>query len=242
MERRPVALTVLSCVLLLLAAGMPAQVMWLYGHAPGEWGAIFSKLTLINWIVLFGFLGNAFLVWRVSPYLRASVPFLVAAVLVNNWIAGYYATDFSLWSTTLGTLAFSLINIPLLDEKVLWIMQNPERRWWIRAERRRLSVPILIEGAQLNSLRAETFDVSESGVFVSGTRDLGVGDWVYVRVQLDSLAQLRCQARVVRRGVAKGEYPAGVGIQFMDISWKQRRELRRHLSRHNLVVGASADC
>jgi Tfp pilus assembly protein PilZ len=231
MARRPKALTILSFVFLLLAGSMPLQIMVLYGHGFAEWSAVISKLTLFNWFVLTGLALNAALLWRVSPYLRYTMPVLMGAILVNNWIAGYYATDFSLWTTTLGTLAFSVLNIPLLDDHVLWVMQHPERRWWIRAERKRLSVPIFIEGARLNSLKAETFDLSQSGVFVPGTRDLGVGDWVFVRLQFDHLAQLRCQARVVRRNEAKGEYPAGIGIEFMDMSWRQKRDLRRRIRR-----------
>ncbi len=231
MKQRPFALTFLSGVFIALVVRMPLQVMFLYGHGLSEWAAILNKFTLFNWFVLCALSVNAVLVWRVSPHLKHTIPLLMGGVLVNNWIAGYYATDFSFVTTTLGTLAFSTLNLPLFDQQVVWIMKNPQRRWWIRSERRRLVVPVLIEGAQLMSLKGSTFDVSESGVFVPQVRDLGVGDWIYVRLQFDSLSQVRCQGRVVRRVDALGEYPAGVGIEFKEMSWRQRRELRRHLRR-----------
>jgi hypothetical protein len=231
MAKRPFTLTCLAGGFLFLAATMPLQVILLYGHGLSEWTAIAAKLTAFNWFVLWGFVVNAILLWRVSPLLRVTIPALIAGVVVNNWIAGYYATDFSLWTTTLGTLAFSVMNIPLLDDHVQWIMRHPERRWWIRAPRTRLAVPVLIEGAKLNSLKAETFDLSETGVFIAGANDVGVGDWIHVRMQFNSLAQIRCQGRVVRRDGARGIYPPGIGVQFMDMSWRQRRELKRWLER-----------
>ncbi len=231
MAKRPMPLTFMAGLFLLLAFSMPLQVMFLYGHGPSEWQAISNKLTLFNWFVFCALTCNAILVWRVSPLLKVSVPALMGGVLLNNWIAGWYATDFSLWTTTVGTLAFMVLNAPLLDDHVQWIIKHPERRWWIRSERRKLCVPVLIEGTQLASLKASTFDVSETGVFVPITRDLGVGDWIHVRLQFDSLNQMRCQGRVVRRAEARGEYPAGVGIEFKDMTWGQRRELRRHIRR-----------
>lgn len=240
MARRPRALTIVSCIFVMLALSMPMQVMLLYGHGVSEWSAVLAKLTSFNWIVLAGLVANAVLLWRVSPWLRYTMPALMAAMLVNNWLAGYYATDFSLWTTTLGTLAFSVLNIPMLDDHVLWIMQHPERRWWIRAERKRLSLPIFIEGTRLSSVKAETFDVSRSGAFVPGLSELSVGDWISVRLQFDPLAQLRVQARVVRRREAVGQYPAGYGIEFQDMSWWQRREIRRQLRRFDTVEMPSA--
>ena len=42
---------------------------------------------------------------------------------------------------------------------------------------------------------------------------------------------IRTQARVVRRAEAVGQYPGGVGVQFMNMSWRERRELKRCLER-----------
>lgn len=231
MSKRPLELTWLATAFLLFALCMPVQVMLLYGHGVYEWSAIAHKMTWLNWMIFAGFLVNAVMLWRVNSSLRFSIPLLLAFVFMNNFVVGYHATDFSLWTTSLASIGFMTLHLPLLDERIRWIMRHPERRWWIRAERKRLAVPIFIEGTRLNSLKAETFDVSESGVFISSTRELGVGDWVHVRMQLSSLTQIRCQARVVRRGEAKGIYPAGVGVEFMDMPRRERRELRRHLER-----------
>ncbi len=231
MPQRLTSLTLLSFACACLALAMPLQIMLLYGHGLSEWTSIWSKLTWINNIIVLGLLVNAILLWQVSPLLKFTVPILLMLVGVNNYIVGFYATDFSMLTTSLGTFGFLLLHIPILDKRVRWILVNPERRWWRRADRYRVSIPLVVEGVRLHSVRAETFDVSESGLFILGHEMLSVGDWVSLKMTFDSLSQVRARARVVRRTEAAGIYPSGVGVEFMDLSWRQRRELRRYLGR-----------
>jgi hypothetical protein len=231
MRRRPAWFMLLSLGFLVIAASLPAQVMLIYGHGFGEISAVFEKLTAINWLVIFGCLICSALVWRASPYLRNAIPAMIGLVAVNNFVVGYYATDFSMWAATGGTLGFALLNLPLLHPNIQWLLIHPEKRWWMRAERKRMTIPVTIEGTRLQPTRAETFDVSESGAFVAAAKEVGVGDWITVRMKFGTFTQIRCQARVVRREDSKGTYPGGVGLQFMNMSWRDRRDLKRCLER-----------
>jgi hypothetical protein len=231
MNKRPPLLTYLAFAFLLVALSLPAQIMWIYGHTFNELFAVTDKLTVLNWAVMLGCACVSYLLLGASPRLRWVAPALIAVVIVNNFFVGYYATDFSPWQCALSSCGFALLNAPLLTPKIRWLLQHPDRRWWLRAERKRVAIPIFIEGARLDSLRAQSFDISETGMFVPLESRVGVGDHITVRMKFGAFSHMKCQGRVVRRGEPKGTYPAGVGIEFTDLSWHQRRELRKHLSR-----------
>lgn len=231
MARRLPSLTCMLTLFCVLALAMPVQVMMIYDHGPTELLAIWHKLTWLNQVVMIGLLANAVLLYQVSPYLTYTIPGLIMAMIVNNYIVGYYSTDFSPYATAFATIGFLALNLPMLDTRVLWVLKHPDRRWWRRSERKQLSVPLQIEGARLNPIRTESFDLSETGMFIAGPQGLGVGDWVNVKLAFDSLSQVRARARVVRKAEAKGIYPAGVGVEFVDLTYAQRRMLKRSIDR-----------
>jgi c-di-GMP-binding flagellar brake protein YcgR len=96
-----------------------------------------------------------------------------------------------------------------------------------------MAVPIFLGQGHGTPLRAETFDLSESGVFIAIEGDpLRVDDLLSVRLNFGTFAQVRCEARVVRRSSARGEYPSGYGLQFLNLDARQKQELRRHITSH----------
>jgi hypothetical protein len=233
MRSRPIGLIFLSLAYLSIALAMPLQVMWVYGHGFDELPSVFAKLTSLNFLVMAGLLYGAVLAWRVSPHLVYAVPAVIAIVLVNNFFVGWYATDFSPLICGLASGTFALVNLPLVRGRVRWLLHHPEQRWWLRAARLRVNVPVFIEGTRLNSLKAQSFDISESGVYVPLDDGVGVGDWITVRIKFDGLTNVRCHGKVVRkRSEPEGQYPAGVGIEFQDLSWQRKRVLRGCLARH----------
>jgi hypothetical protein len=173
----------------------------------------------------------AFLLWKASPLTTIAVPALVILMAINNFVVGHYATDYSAGTTALATIAFTLLNLPLMHADLRALFRDPNKRWWLRAERKRLIVPVLIEGLHADGVRARTFDLSESGVFIQNESHTGVGDEVTLRLKFGTLHVFRCQGRVVRRSTPKGIYPAGVGVEFTGLTRSQKRELRRHLDR-----------
>lgn len=232
MNKRPLLLSVLSGVFVMLALSFPVQVMLIYGHGFGEMDAVFAKLSSLNWTVMAGLLVCAVMLWRALPYTIIAIPLLIGLVALNNLVVGHYGTDFSAGTTALASVGFAFLNLPLMHAELRALFKNPAKRWWLRAERKRLIVPVLIEGMHLDGIRAQTFDFSETGVFVQNESQTGIGDMITLRFKFGTLHQFRCQGRVVRRSTPKGIYPAGVGIEFTNLSRMQKRELRRHLDRN----------
>jgi hypothetical protein len=230
MRRRPFWFILLACAFVIIAVGMPAQVMIIYGHGFDELSAVFEKLTALNWSVMAAALLCASMTWRASPHTKFLIPGFIVLVALNNFVVGYYATDFSMFTTAASTVGFTLLAVPLLHPDMQWLLLNPDKRWWMRADRKRLHLPVTVEGTRLQSSKAETFDISTSGAFIPVSQNVGVGDWVTLRMKF-GYTQIRCQARVVRRSEPRGEYPAGAGVQFMNMSWRERRELQRCIDR-----------
>lgn len=258
MRRRPLILPIIGMILATIALVLPMQIVWIYGHGLNEIGSVLTKMTSLNWMVVALSGVSAYLLTRASPWAMGSLPLLILTVAVNNWLVGYYATDFSPVTANLATFGFIVLHAPLLHPNIVRLLRHPEQRWWLRAERRRASVPIFIGGSRKVVFRAETFDLSESGAFIpletvqshaSGPMStkpvaieevpathLAPEERVSICMTLGIHSQIRCQGRVIRKTDARGLYPAGIGIQFVDLPPNDRKELRKYLARQVELV------
>lgn len=238
MTQRPRSLFYLSWLLIAIALSLPLQVMLLYNHGWNEVSDALAKLTALNWAVMFGALACAGLIRRASPWSALALILETTLVGANNFFVGFYATDFSPFTAACATLAFGGLNLPLLRAELRGLLRHPERRWWLRAERRRVSVPITLSGHRRTPVRTESYDISESGVFIPVVHpNLRPDDVITVRMTFRTYQQMRLEGRVVRATEARGSYPAGIGIEFKPLSWWQRRQLRRRL--HASITGIS---
>ncbi len=231
MRSRPKPLIYLMLALFAVAISFPLQIMWLYGHPWAEISAVWPKLTWLNWVVMGGSVLTGVMLYRAVPGAQRMMYALIGAVAVNNFFVGYYATDFSPWTAGFATLAFGALSLPLRNSEVRELLNHPERRWWRASSRKRLNVPIFLGGSRKTILRSETFDISESGAFIPVEAPLKIEERVSICLTLNTFQQIRCDGKVVRITEACGCYPAGFGIEFCNLDWSQRRELRRFL--HN---------
>lgn len=235
-QQRPIIFPILSLAYLGIALSLPIQIMVIYEHPISELSAVLAKMTVLNWAVFVGSLITSYMLYVAEPFTRAMVPFMVGVVTVNNFFVGYVAADFppdvALWAT----VGFALLNTPLLLAGPREVLVNPRSRWWTNAKRKRAELPIAVGGPWRNPIRARTFDLSESGVFVSfadkddwKNLDFQPKDPVQLSWKINSSERIQCFGRVVRVAEAKGNYPTGMGIEFVNISGAERRRLRRYL-------------
>lgn len=229
MQRRPIVLRFLSLALLGVAVAMPAQIMLIYGHDFNEFSAVLSKLTIFNWLVIFGCVACAYAVNRASPHSAKAMGLLTLVVAANNFFVGYYAVDYSPWTALVSAVGFSALNLPLYRPDVRQLLKHPRMRWWLNSRRYRMAVPVVIGCSRRSPVRAETFDLSETGVFIPFKEThLRPGDQLSLRLTFGTFSQMRCEGKVVRRTESRGNYPAGVGVEFTDVGWRLKRQLRRH--------------
>jgi hypothetical protein len=238
---KPLILPIIAWSIAATVLSVPIQVMAVYGHGLAEYSAVFGKLTILNWLVMAFGLVTAVLLDRGSPHARVFVPILIALVIANNWVVAVFTTDFTPFAASLGSLLFATLNLPLLHPKIRNLFKHPELRWWMRPERACAAVPVFLGGFLREAFRAETFDLSETGAFVQippQKISLEVQEAISLCLTIGTYSQIRCTGRVVRIAEASGTYPAGVGVEFVGLAYRQKREIRRFIARHNLLVNS----
>lgn len=230
MTTRPKRLTLLALVFVGLALSFPLQLFWVHEHSLGEWTAVFSKLTWLNYLIMALALVNAWAFLRASRWMGVGLPLMILAVLWNNYLVGRYGLDFKQSTTLLASLGFCLLCLPVVSDKVRYLLADPKRRWWLRPQRHRKKVEATLQPYVGQELLANSFDISSGGLFLSPEVDqipLAVGELTTLHLRLSQTRRLKCEARVVR--VAKeavGDYPPGVGLEFVNLERQQRSQLR----------------
>lgn len=228
MEKKPKLLLFVSMSLVLVAFFVPFQIALTYELALTESEAIIGKLTWINWSVMGGALMCAVLVDRVSKWALFVLPPWLLIAGLNNWVVGYYGSNDTLIQAALATLGLVFLLAPLYRSSTVELFLNPGRCWWKRADRTRLHIPVSVfTGLRNASLVAETFDISESGVFIPCATELVNEENLLLDFYFAGETQWSCRARVVRRASARGMYPPGIGVEFIEMNWRRRRRLRQ---------------
>lgn len=243
MKSRPSLLTATGAVLFLIAAGLPAQIAWRYGHTPLELVAVLGKLAPLNWAVLMGSIITAVLALRGSRALQYALPCLTLLTLWNNWLVARLQPEVSPFGVAaLSTLALAASVAVLIHPAVRKIFANPTLRWWRTPVRKHINLKAKIRPVKGGEVCAMTYDLSESGAFIAtdhaiwadqlrlSSRALEIGAHCSLRLDLNPYRALHCIAKVVRHAEARGQYPGGFALQFEGLSPEDRRALHRFLN------------
>jgi hypothetical protein len=232
MRTLPKPFVLMSLALVLVALCYPVQVMFIYGHSLTELVSIFSKLAPLNWVVILGCTWVSSLSYRGSRWTLAMFPLLTIAVAWNNWLVSQVGSDFGVINTSLATLGFASLGGFMFTAASWEVITHPEKRWWLRPERRAVAAPVFVIPKTGDAFRVETFDISRTGAFLkvrSGDALMRTGDRISLRLTMGALTVLRCEAKVVRKSDAKGMYPDGVGIEFLNLKGHETAELKKYL-------------
>lgn len=234
MPFRPKFFAHLAMAFALLSLSFPLQIAVLYNHNVLDWILIFNKISILNIFVICSLTLNIPLLLKVSPLLKYSLPMTVFIVSWNNYIVGSYAQDFSHTITTLSSLAFCLILTPLLKQKYLALLKNPNLRWWLCAHRVQAPLQILLQPHVGNKITADVFDISETGTFIPlehvDNLQFKVGDLTSLNLRLSQYKNIKCEAEIIRLAKAKGNYPEGMGLRFLGVQSKMKTELKEYIS------------
>ena len=234
MKKKPKLLILIALVIAVSTLSIPLQIALIYEHSVREVMQVLNKITLLNWFVIFTGLACSISIFQVSSRARVLTPIALAIVGLNNWIVAAYGIDFAPSQAHVATAGFALLCAPLFAfPKFRWILAHPKQRWWLTPPRKQMSLPLTIGGLRLPSVRATTFDLSETGAFVplpefpAGSRQLNPGDGVTITLHLGSYRQLRCEGRVVRLSKESTTHPEGLGITFLGLRKGDRHALKR---------------
>ncbi len=238
MKKKPFAFDLLTALFIGIIIAFPAQIMVLYQHMPWEIIPILAKLSILNWMVIASCMYGSYLSFHADPKLRWFLPITTLLVAWNNLIVGYVGLDYSSTMTFLGTVAFSSINGIFFVPSVNAALGAPQKRWWQIPQRFKVKVPVFVNPTRGGEgFYTDTFDLSTGGTFIplkpTQTETFDTGEMVSLSFTLGTFRSLRCSAMVVRNHDAKGNYPSGMGIRFVDLSRRQRETLQQYFKSIN---------
>lgn len=236
MQKRPTILIVMAAMLAILAIAAPVQIMVVDRLGLGELDEVLKRFSLFQWTVLILAMTASILVLQASQWARLVLPSLTLVVIGHQFYHWHgHGHDTSLLNMSLSTVGFLAFNLPLLHPNILSLMNHPERRWWRSSPRRVEELPIFLGGCLKGTVRSKTYEVSETGVYVSfppgPMPQFQVNETVSICLTIGVLKQIRCQGRVVRIADAHGRYPRGLAVEFVSLTWDNRRDLRRFVAR-----------
>lgn len=212
--------------------GMPMQISMLYGHGAGELGAIFNKLTLFNYMVMTIAALNIYFCINASEQLRWSLPLSAAIICINNSVVMIYGNDFESANVIISTLIYFSFVAYFYATGETKIIEMPEKHWWRIPTRVELREKVLISKENLDINFGETFDISSGGAFIAHDTQtsqivLKTGD--VIDLVIGEKDQIHVKAKIVRKASAKGHYPSGIGLQFIDMSVLDKIKLTHKL-------------
>ncbi len=241
MQTRPKLLIAISMAMVAVALSLPIQISFLFGHPFTEVEPILAKLTPLNWAVMGVCLLHGYCVFNASRWMLASTILAVLVVNFNNIAVGSIELNYSFGQAFLGTLGFIALNGALAHPSIRNLVAMPSKRWWMRAPRRSIKLNMSVKRLNGEVFMAHTHDISRGGAFIpffsveEYSRGLVHPPLVpndLEHVMLDFMVNDKpysCQAKVVRKTDASGTYPAGLGLQFVNLSGKEQRQLDRYL-------------
>ncbi len=192
--------------------------------------AAFVYITDLNYMVMASLVISAILGYRASNKILLFAPLSLFLVSANNYWVGFIGSHYSMLETTVGSLLFAACTGLLFERRAWLALRDQKTHWWRTAARRKLRLPVHIHPNLGESLACTSVDISESGAFVvcGGLANwpLQVGEYVQVKIKLDGCLDVRCSARLVRRTDGAKAQPAGLGLQFFDLSKQQKQALR----------------
>lgn len=235
MRKRPISLNVLIMVLVGVALSFPIQAAVLYGHGITELSSIFHKITILNLFVMILCIVNVPFLLQGSRMMVPALLMALAVVSYNNYVVGSFGLNFSMNTTALASLCFFLLNGFFLDPKVIKVLRDPKKRWWLQSPRKEVSIPLSMNVIRGESYNLKSYNISETGVFIPLDEELLdnerviEGDIVDIQFALGPLRQVKCQAKVIRSCQKMEKFPSGVGVHFTDMKTPDRRALKKYI-------------
>lgn len=243
MKNRPYYFILYSVLLFAIALSLPMQAALITGRGVLHVFEGFLMLTPLNILLLSLCLLTATLSYNASPMLRVLIPLLLVTEATNNYLIMKSGIGFNSSQVSWATAAFALLHVPLMFGTRKEALLNPGVRWWLVPGRRLINVPINIKTLQGFRFTTRSFDISNNGIFIkidpevychgqtSFLKSMFSGGRLHLKITAGRFKEIQCEAQVVRcQEKNQGQYPAGLGIRFIDLSTKAKSEITRLLN------------
>lgn len=237
MRRRPWSLSVMGAFFLLVCISIPVQIAVRFEHSPVDLYAIWIKISMLSRVIMVMCLVNAWLALSARAALLVTAPLLTALVIWNNYLLYHFDPSVPLVQTLAASVVFLLFSGLVFEPTARLVLQNPEKRWWRVAKRRRVALTAIVNTGD-GCFETRTFDVSLTGVFLANPKGDALeevnqeppavirDDPVEVLLRLPGEREMLLRGEVARQSNrATGGYPAGIGVRLRQTSLAQKKQL-----------------
>lgn len=243
MKERP-RLLILTCLVLTgVIISIPLQIILQTEVTAINYSILFQQITIFNWAVMLSCLVTITLALNAHRLLSLSIISLLFSIHINNYFVFKYALNIDWYLPMMASMiASSFAFIILMNKNVRYSTKNQDKRWWLIPKRYQKTLPIWIVLDDNQCVLAHTFDLSKTGTFISSLDsnenvlkdELELGREVKVLIGDKDDVEFYCNASVVRKTEAKGNYPSGIGLHFDHIPIIEKFHLSRILNNPTL--------
>ena len=243
MRERPKLLVITCIVLVGIIVSIPLQILLQTDATAVNYSILLNQVTIFNWGVIVACLATMLLTINGHRLLGYSIIPLLFAIHINNYFVFKYALHTQWYMPIFASLACTAIaTIFIINKSVRFTMKNQEKRWWLIPKRFQKTLPIWVVLDDNQCVLAHTFDLSKTGTFISTVdgiekelqQELELGHEVKLLIGDKDDVEFHCNASVVRKCSAKGNYPPGIGLQFKDMSFIEKFHLSRIINNPTL--------
>lgn len=229
MKKRPLILWFLSGIHLIIAMSMILQVNFQYGFSLLELHRSWFYLTYLNKALIFSSILMSIISYNGSFLLWPAIVINTGLVLWNNYLVATWSMNVSSGVPLWASLGYILLSLSTVSETMRMILLKPDLRWWLN-KRLRLKLAVTLKQYH-QTCKVKTFDISRSGAFLehSSPQNLGIDQSNPLQLTLSPafIRPFRVDARLIRFADQKqGDYPAGLGIKFVNLDLLDRLRLR----------------
>jgi len=222
-KKRPLSITIITLIYLFEPVRNVLQASLVNDMPVFGPSGILSHLLWSDWVILSLFPVVALGVYRVRKWGWYLFVLFSCVLIAYNVFAYKMNPNYGLETVLLFISTITVMSAFFLRKHVYAPYFRPRLRWWEHAARYRVHLESRIL-TDSGSEPCTTWDISESGCFLSTERPLEEGSLVMVKIRCKGVG-LDCLGKVVRKA-GEGESVRGYGILFQGIPKETRRTLR----------------
>jgi hypothetical protein len=215
MRDRPIFFSFLSLFHFALVIWIPVQIMWMTGMNFEQLIYLEKFMNTAN-IALSGmFFISGISIYKANKYTPLILILTTFMLIINNYVASVNNPSYAPWPFKLSSLAYIMLLAPAFIGKNFQAMVDYRFQWWKMAPRKKskLKVRVHCDGQAID---CESIDISESGIFLQNFYQNIEQRHITLEIQFPNNDKVFCNADVTRRCKAKGVYPEGSGLKFLD--------------------------
>ena len=218
MNKRPLYIPVMALFFLVTGLFFPIQIAYIFNVNLFDFSHIINKLTALNLISMALLFTSSALTLKMNKNIFLLLPILNFFIFINNYIVAEYGQHYSHTNTIISSMAFLVISLGFYQKDMHKMFHDLKFRYWLSSKRFTRNMPIIVEFDN-KAVSTTTHDISKSGMFIVDKHfgklyELERNKEIIVKISLGRKRTINMKAKIVRKTMARGTYPQGIGIQF----------------------------